>query len=156
MRAFAAFLIALCAAAEAQDRETVAVSVTPAKADVRVGSSAHATLLISVAKGWHINSAAPADSELVATAIAWTAPPGLAVAAVRFPAASRKVLAFSASPLEVYEGTVPVALEISAAEGTAPGEYAIPVDLSYQACNNDVCLPPAALRVTLPVRVLSP
>ena len=158
MKAIAALVIALLVAggAQAQKREAVTVSVVPPDGGVRPGSSARATALILVAKGWHINSASPADSELVATLVSLTPPPGLAVEGVRFPPAVRRVLAFSSEPLDVYEGTVPVALEISAAPGMAPGEYVIPVVVSYQACNNDLCLPPAAVRVAMPVRVLSP
>ncbi|HTO94908.1 MAG TPA: protein-disulfide reductase DsbD domain-containing protein, partial [Bacteroidota bacterium] len=74
----------------------------------------------------------------------------------RYPPAVRRVLAFSGEPLDVYEGVVPVTMEISAAAGLAPGEYSVPVDVSYQACNNDICLPPAVVRVTVPVRVISP
>lgn len=152
----AAFLILPGSGAQqARQQETVTLSVEPPAVGVRAGSSARATVLVGVAKGWHINSASPADSELVATTLAATPPPGITVAGVRFPPAARKVFAFSSEPLEVYEGTVPVVLEFSAAEGTAPGEYAVPVDVSYQACNNDICLPPAAFRLVVTVRVIS-
>jgi len=140
--------------AQGREREPVTVSVEPPAGGVRAGSSARATLVIGVAKGWHINSATPADSELVPTTLAATPPPGITVAGVRFPPAERKTLAFSSEPLEVYEGTVSVVLEIAAAEGTPPGDYVVPVEVSYQACNNDVCLPPAAVRAVVPVRVI--
>jgi len=156
--ALSAALMVLSAPAgnPAERGETVTLSVALPAGGIRPGSSARVTLLVTVAKGWHINSASPPDSELVATTVAATPPAGLTVSGVRFPPAERKTFSFSSDPLEVYEGTVTVSLEISASVGTAPGEYAIPLEISYQACDNNVCLPPASVRTTATVRVISP
>ncbi|HTO93223.1 MAG TPA: hypothetical protein VMM80_02585, partial [Bacteroidota bacterium] len=137
MRTIAAVLIVFFAAAcaRAQKGETVTVSAAPPHGGMRAGSTAFASVLITVAKGWHINSSAPADSELVATTLAPTPPGGLSVTGLRYPPAVRRVLAFSSEPLDLYEGAVPVTMELSAAAGLAPGEYSIPVEVSYQACN---------------------
>ncbi|HUI11486.1 MAG TPA: protein-disulfide reductase DsbD domain-containing protein [Bacteroidota bacterium] len=159
-------MTALCAAlllilsggggGQARSAEPVTLSVVPPESGLRPGSSARASVLVTVAKGWHINSASPVDSDLVATALACTPPPGLAVAPVRFPPGVRRTFAFSSEPLDVFEGTVPLTLEISAAEGILPGEYAIAIEVSYQACTNEICLPPSTLRATVPLRVTSP
>jgi hypothetical protein len=37
-----------------------------------------------------------------------------------------------------------------------PGACELPVEISYQACNNDVCLAPATTKIIIPVRVLAP
>jgi DsbC/DsbD-like thiol-disulfide interchange protein len=123
---------------------------------VHAGSYFRAALLVTVRKGWHINSASPSDENLIATSAAFFPPPGLGVTGVRYPRGESKRFAFSDTPLDVYEGSAVILLRITAATEMKPGAYTLPVDISYQACNNDVCLAPATFRVVIPVQVLSP
>ena len=138
-----------------QGREHVALSAKLSQDGVQRGGVMRGALIVTVGSGWHINSASPADDNLIATAASFSPPSGLAVAQVRYPGGSGKKCTFSDAPLSVYEGTVIIRFSITASAGTAAGDYPLPVDVSYQACNNDICLAPASLRVVIPVRVLS-
>jgi thiol:disulfide interchange protein DsbD len=138
-----------------QRNENVSVAVKLSQDGLHGGSYFRAALLVTVGNGWHINSASPSDENLIATAAAFIPPPGLAVAEVRYPRGVAKRFAFSDRPLDVYEGTVVILLRITAATGMKPGAYTLPVDISYQACNNDVCLAPATAHVVIPVQVLA-
>ena len=139
-----------------QGRENVSVTAGLSHDGVHGGSSCRAALVVTVRKGWHINSASPSDENLIATSAAFIPPAGLGVTEVRYPRGVAKKFAFSDGPLDVYEGTVVVMLKITAAPEMKPGTYALPVELSYQACNDDVCLPPATAKVVIPVQVLAP
>ena len=136
--------------------EYVSVTAKLSHDGVHGGSYFRAALILTVRKGWHINSASPSDENLIATSASFLPPPGLRVTAVRYPREESKKLAFSDSTLDVYEGTVVIILKIAAAAEMKPGAYMLPVEISYQPCNKDVCLAPATVKVVIPVQVLSP
>jgi thiol:disulfide interchange protein DsbD len=136
--------------------EYVSVTAKLSHNGVHGGSSFRAALLVNVRKGWHINSASPSDENLIATSAAFFPPPGLGVTAVRYPPGEPKRFAFADAPLNVYEGSVVVLLKITAAAEMEPGAYMLPVEISYQACNNDICLAPATVKFVIPVQVVPP
>jgi DsbC/DsbD-like thiol-disulfide interchange protein len=139
-----------------QREEYVSATAKLSHDGVHGGSYFRAALLVTVRRGWHINSASPSDENLIATSAAFFPPPGLGVTGVRYPRGEAKRFAFSETPVDVYEGTVVVLLRITAATEMKPGAYTLPVDISYQVCNNDVCLAPATVKLVIPVQVLSP
>lgn len=139
-----------------QHADYVSVTAKLSQDGVHGGSDFQAALLLAIGKGWHINSASPSDENLIATTASFFPPSGLVVTGVRYPRGESKKFAFSDSSLDVYEGTVVIRLRIAAAAELKPGAYALPVDISYQACNNDVCLAPATVKVLIPVLVLPP
>jgi DsbC/DsbD-like thiol-disulfide interchange protein len=137
-------------------KENVSVTAKLSQDGVHAGSYFRAALLVTVGKGWHINSASPSDENLIATSAVFFPPPGLGVTGVEYPRGVAKRFAFSDSLLDVYEGTVVIMLKITAATEMHPGACALPVEISYQACNNNVCLPPATAKIIIPVQVLAP
>ena len=149
-------VIVLCAPlpVHGQGKEHVAVTAKLSQDAVTAGGEMRGALLVTVGSGWHINSASPVDENLVGTAASFSPAGGLAVSGVRYPGGIAKKFAFSNEPLSVYEGTVVILFTITAAAALAPGDHMLPVDVSYQACNNDICLAPSSLRVAIPVRVM--
>ena len=139
-----------------QREEKVSVAAKLSQDGVHSGAFVRAALLVTVRKGWHVNSASPSDENLIATSAAFLPPHGLNVADLRYPRGTAKRFAFSDVPLDVYEGTVIIVLKIAVAQDLKPGDYTLPVEISYQACNNDVCLAPSTARVVIPVHVLPP
>lgn len=155
MNLLSAFIgMMLLAPAAGGEGEHVSLEAKLSQDGMQAGTSCEAALVVTVGKGWHVNSASPADENLVATSAAFSPPPGLEIARVRFPRGTAKRFSFSEEPLDVYEGSVVIRLTLTAARGMKPGEYAVPVELSYQACNNDVCLAPATVRVIVAVHIL--
>ena len=142
--------------AAAQEEGIVSFTARLSHDGVRAGGRMGAALVVTVRKGWHINSASPSDDNLIATAAAFVSPPGLAVTDTLYPAGVMRKFAFSESPLDVYEGTAVIRLHISVAPGVATGVYEIPVEVTYQACNNDLCLAPATAHGVIPVNVVAP
>jgi thiol:disulfide interchange protein DsbD len=142
--------------ADVQEEETVSVAARLSHDGVHAGADVRAALILKIRTGWHINTASPSDENLVATAVACLPPAGLSVADTQYPGGVMKKFAFSESPLDVYEGTVVIRLRISVAAGVTTGVYQIPVDVSYQACTNDLCLAPATAHVVIPVHVIAP
>jgi DsbC/DsbD-like thiol-disulfide interchange protein len=139
-----------------QEADYVSVTARLSQDGVEGGSSLRAALIVTVRRGWHINSASPSDENLIATAASFLPPPGISVADVHYPRGLQRKFAFSDTPVDVYEGSVIILLRITAAGGMQPGQYTLPVDVSYQACNSDICLAPATAHIDIPVQVLSP
>jgi Disulphide bond corrector protein DsbC len=61
--------------------------------------------------------------------------------------------AFSKKPLNVYEGKVILRMAVVALPDAPLGAQHIPLKLRYQACSNEVCLPPVTLDVDATVTV---
>ncbi len=139
-----------------EQEEYVSATAKLSHDGVHGGSYFRAALVVTVRRGWHINSVSPSDENLIATSASFFTPPGLDVSGVRYPRGESKRFAFSNTPLDVYEGSVVIILRITAATEMKPGAYTLPVDISYQACNNNVCLAPATVKVVIPVQVLPP
>jgi hypothetical protein len=55
--------------------------------------------------------------------------------------------------VELYEGGAGFSLPLKVAPGTPPGVQTLVVNVQAQSCNNSICLPPATVKVELPVTV---
>jgi len=98
---------------------------------------------IALADNWHINSDQPLQDYLIATALTDSA--GNALSNVRFPDAAVRTLGFQRSELSLFENT----LEIQADWPDSDHELAVLVNLKLQACNDEVCLAPESLPLTV-------
>src|SRR5512135_2996857 len=78
----------------------------PVTATLR-GSASQATVEMTIAPGWHVNSHAPRDEFLVPTSLALSPPDGVTVGEIAWPKPEEKTLAISpGKPMLLYEGTV--------------------------------------------------
>lgn len=114
----------------------------------RPGEKLEVSLEFDVLETWHINAHKPNEDFLIATELSIPGTPGITVGPARYPKAKSAVLAFSDSPLAVYEGEAKIDLPLAVARDAKPGVHEIEGSLRFQACNDQVCLPPA----TIPVR----
>ena len=105
-------------------------------------------LAVTIAVGWHVNAHDPDRPYLIPTELQVDVPAATRVEAIRYPDAVVRELAFSGNiPLRLYEGTFTVGVRLSGrASGSIRGR------LRYQACNDERCLPPRVLPVTLALR----
>ena len=55
--------------------------------------------------------------------------------------------------VELYEGGAAFSLPLKVAPGAAAGAQTLVVNAQAQSCNNSICLPPATVKVELPVTV---
>ncbi len=103
-------------------------------------------LRLRLRPGWHVNAANPPDENQVPTRLL-PASPGLRLARLRYPPATKKRLAFSDKPLSLLEGTIGI-------DAGLRGRLRPPVRLrlQLQACSEELCLQPERP----PVWALSP
>ena len=125
------------------------VSVDP----VARGSSFQLALVLKIRNGFHINARQTSADYLIATDLRAEAPAGFKSGDVSYPKGELHTFAFSKKPLNVYAGNVVLRLAISALPDAPLGAQRIPLKVRYQACSNEVCLPPVTLDVDANVTV---
>lgn len=128
----------------------VQAEFSPPQVQLGVGETVQVALRISIAPSWHINSVQPNVPFLIPTELRLDAPSGMAVE-VTWPPPERVLLPLSQEPLELYRGDLEVKLVLFGEEGLVAG--AVSAVLRYQACDDEVCAPPAELQLSLPVEV---
>lgn len=146
-------LLALAPAARAQAGAPAVIALRSASAATpAAGGTASATLTFALAPGYHVNSNHPNSDFLIPTALHWAAAGGVKVVAIHWPEPEERKFSFSATPLAVFSGAFPVTVEVRAARGES-GVRVLRGSLRYQACNDNLCRPPANLPVRIEVKV---
>jgi DsbC/DsbD-like thiol-disulfide interchange protein len=112
-------------------------------AQVAPGAKASVVVEMTIAPGWHVNSHTPSDQFLIPTEVTLEASAG-SLSGFRYPRDVSKRFSFSDKPLKVYEGTVRFEADLDL-PATAAGEVLVHGNLSYQACNDLQCFPPAKI-----------
>lgn len=118
------------------------------------GSKGTVTVEMTMGTGWHVNSHTPSESYLIPTSLALTASAGT-FSAVRYPKQVEKRFPFADQPLRVYEGTVRFETDLELPK-TATGKVFLAGTLSYQACNEKQCFPPAKISLEASPAVSAP
>ena len=71
----------------------------------------------------------------------------------RYPLGEKKALGGATQAFSVYEGDQILYLDVELEKGAKPGILTLPLSLRLQACNDQVCLSPATIPVTVKVEV---
>lgn len=153
--AVAALLVPQCGTAQFPRADTVVqVRVEPASVKTRAASPAAATLVAVIQDGFHINSNQPSESYLIASRVELIEAGPFTLDKIDYPKGELKTFDFAPDEkLSVYEGTVKLPLRLRAKAGTRAGSHTLRLAFHYQACNDQVCLPPAKREATLKVEL---
>jgi hypothetical protein len=144
----------LCPAAPAQGSAKV-VKVTPGESVYKVkrGGSVQISVVIDVDDGYHINSNRPAEKYLIPTSLKLERASGITTTPVIYPKAKLQKFEFSDKALSVFEGKAVLKLTARALGSTAAGSQTLKGKLTVQACNNQLCLRPQTVDVSIPLQV---
>ena len=131
------------------------VKVAPAESVYKVkrGSSVQVAVVLDVDEGYHINSNRPAEKYLIPTTLKIERTAGLITTPVIYPKAKLQRFEFSQKPLSVFEGKAVLKLTARALVSLATGSQALKGKLTVQACNNQQCLRPQTIDVSIPLQV---
>jgi thioredoxin:protein disulfide reductase len=111
-------------------------------------------VVLKIRPGFHINAREKSAAYLIATELKYELPAGFTAAEAIYPKGTLHTFAFSKDkPLNVYEDSVTLKLPVTATGDAPLGEQHIALKVRYQACSNEVCLPPVTLPVTATVHV---
>jgi thiol:disulfide interchange protein DsbD len=110
-------------------------------------------LEIDVSVGWHVNSHKPYEDYLIPTQLTILENPNFTLENVAYPEPHDYKLAFSETPLSVWEGKIFIGGMVKVGKDVIPGKYQVVVELYYQACNDMSCIAPTAVLDTLEIVV---
>ena len=135
-------------------REVVAPTAYVSLEPVGRGSSFQLAVVLKIRNGFHINARKPSAEYLIPTDLRATLPAGFKSAGeISYPKGELHTFSFTKTPLNVYEDKVVLRVPLSAQPDAPLGAQKIPLKLRYQACSQEVCLPPVTLDVDAPVTV---
>lgn len=131
------------------------VKVSPGESGYKIkrGGSVQISVVIEVDDGYHINSNRPTDKNLIPTALKFERTAGLTTTPVIYPKAKLQRFEFSPKPLSVFDGKAVLKLTTRALPSMAPGSRTLKAKLTVQACNNQLCLRPQTIDVSIPLQV---
>jgi hypothetical protein len=135
-------------------REVVAPSAYVSLEPVARGSSFQLAIVLKIRNGFHINARKPSADYLIPTDLHANLPAGFKSAGeISYPKGELHTFAFTKTPLNVYEDKVVLRVPLAAQPDAPLGAQKIPLKLRYQACSQEVCLPPVTLDVDAPVTI---
>ncbi len=159
MKSFKIFFLALVvlfsgSSALAQGSgKVVKVSTGESVYKIKRGAPVQIAVVIEVDSGYHINSNRPAEKYLIATALKIERVAGLTATPIIYPKAKLQKFEFSEKPLSVFEGKAVLKLSVRALPTLAVGSHTLSGKLTVQACNNQQCLRPQTIDVSIPLQV---
>ena len=121
--------------------------------EIKAGAKTTIAVEMTIGPGWHVNSHTPSEPYLIPTAASLTASAG-SLSPVRYAKDEEKKFTFSDKPLRVYTGTVRFETDLEVPAG-ASGEVSVEGNLSYQACNDQQCFPPAKIPLKATAKITS-
>jgi thiol:disulfide interchange protein DsbD len=148
----AAFLVAPALVSQ-ENYQAVSAKSLVSRDAVRPGETFKAAVILKIMAGYHINDNAPLDEFLIPTALTIDDNPDFEVVEILYPKGRRARFAYSEAELVVYEGEVVLGALLKAKAGVPAGTKSLKGTLSYQACNNESCLPPKELPVEIVVPI---
>ena len=132
----------------------VQVRVEPAQVKAKPGGAVAVNLIAQVQEGFHINSNQPLSSYLIPSRVELVEAPAFSLEAVEYPKGALMTFDFAPDEkLSVYEGTLKLPVRLKVKRGTPRGSQTVRVAFHYQACNDQLCLPPAQREATLQVQL---
>jgi Disulphide bond corrector protein DsbC len=136
-------------------RDVVTTAAYASLEPVARGSAFQVAVVLKVRDGFHINARQPSEEYLIPTDLRTEipSPVGFKPGDVTYPKGELHTFSFSKKPLNVYEGKVIIRMALSALPTAPLGAQRIPLKLRYQACSNEVCLPPVTVDVDASVTV---
>ena len=121
---------------------------------VPAGGKCKVLVQLQIAEGWHIHANPAGDADLdIATEIEIESQLDLALTNMRYPAGKKVDRVEGERPMFLYLGKVDVFGEIEVPAEAVGKREELVLFVTYQACNDNRCLPPRKLKLTLPVTV---
>lgn len=148
------FLTAQIAFAQFGSKENlVKIDVLSNQDKVHPGTLLKIAIKANVKETWHINSDKPNEDFLIASQVL-SKNEKFPIAVIKYPDAENLELGFSEKPVSVFEGNIVIGLMINIDKQLPLGEYQLPLQFKYQACNDQTCMPPTSVIDTLTISVV--
>ena len=118
---------------------------------VEQDGTVRASIRVTIANGWHINSHTPTFDYLIGTEITFQPNQKISVVDVHYPPGKKVLLGFAEQPIDLYEGTITLTASFKIMNGHEFRSDTVRGILTAQACNNQTCLAPVNLDIVIPL-----
>jgi len=153
----AALLMVCGAAAQIPSARDVVKPAPFASFDpVARGKQLEVAVVMKIKDGFHVNARETTFDYLIPTDLKAEPAEGFKIGAVKYPQGTLHKFSFAKDQaLNVYTDTVVLFVPVTLGASAPLGEQHLALKLRYQACNNEVCLPPVTLPVDAVIHVSS-
>ncbi len=121
---------------------------------VHAGTDVRLALQVSLPEGLHTQSNKPRDPTLIPTVLTIDAPAGVTVTELVFPPSTDMAQVGQDQPLSVFEHEFAIGVAVTLAGDVAPADLVVPGYLRYQACDANLCYPPATADIQWTIHVV--
>ena len=119
------------------------------------GMSFQVAVVMKIKQGFHVNARKVTEDYLIPTDLRVEVPAGFKAAEVIYPQGTLQTFAFSKDKqLNVYTDTVILHLPLSVLPSAPLGAQHLTMKLGYQACSQEICLPPVTKPVEATINVV--
>ena len=150
---FLFFISIISSYAQFGQSDLVKIKLSQPTWKVDAGSQFKILINANIKESWHINSNKPNDEFLIASKVTAKSE-AVTLTSIIYPQPKELKLEFSEKPVSVYGGDINIELTFSVNKNIASGKYIIPIQLSYQACNDKTCIPPTEVSEKLTVEIV--
>jgi hypothetical protein len=120
------------------------------------GMGLQVAVVLKIRPGFHVNAREVSADYLIPTELRAEVPAGFKIADVIYPKGTLQTFAFSKDkPLNVYTNSVTVRLPLTALPNAPLGAQHLAMELRYQACSTEICLPPVTKDVEATINVVA-
>lgn len=136
----------------AQESEHLSYRVYSDRNSYSVKDTVKIALKVKINEKYHINSYNPSDDSYIKTEVI-SKSENLKQIAIFYPQHKMYKFSFSDTEIPVYEGEFLIGLTFLPIENAKEGEYVIPIEMTYQACDNNACYPPKTIKSEIKVNI---
>jgi len=155
---FAALVMVLPAAYSQQvsAKDVVAPAAYASYDPVARGMSFQVAVVMKIHQGFHVNARQVSEDYLIPTDLRVEVPAGFKAGEVVYPKGTLQTFAFSKhKQLNVYTDSVVVRVPVTVLASAPLGAQHVAMKLKYQACSQEICLPPVTKDVDATVNVVA-
>ncbi|MBU1114582.1 MAG: protein-disulfide reductase DsbD [Bacteroidetes bacterium] len=121
---------------------------------VQPNSEIKIAIELNILEQYHINSNKPKDEFLIPTELIIKSK-NVSIVSITYPKAKDVSFSFSDELVSVYEGKEFIGAVLKISDSVNVGIMEIPIEISYQACNDASCMAPTSVLDTLRVEVVN-
>jgi hypothetical protein len=137
-------------------KDVVAPEAYTSQDPVARGMSMQVAIVMKIRSGFHVNAREVTQDYLIPTDLRVELPAGFKMGAVNYPKGTLQTFAFSKDKkLNVYTDTVVIKMPLTVLASAPLGAQHLPFKLHFQACSNEICLPPVTKDVDATINIVA-
>jgi thiol:disulfide interchange protein DsbD len=136
------------------DSNVVQIETYASHQQIHPGESFRLAIVVTIKRGFHINSHSPVDKHLIPTEVKFDESKDVTLSPASYPEAEHISSSFSTEKMAVYSGRVSIFSQGRLSEDVSFGDMQISGVLNYQACKDLSCFMPCAVRFEIPLSIV--